>query len=53
MKPQHFHLGAALVLALAAVFLALSGHLAAGGFISLGALVALVWSKAAKSRILD
>lgn len=53
MKPQHFHLGAALVLGMFALAAAIAGYIAIGAFIALGAFVALLHWKVAKSGVID
>lgn len=53
VTPRHFHLTAASVLGVAAIVVAAAGHVLASGFIGLGALVAILHWKAAKSGIID
>lgn len=53
MKPQHFHLGASILLGAAALVALLKSEYALGWFLAIGAVAAFVQWKAIKSGILD
>lgn len=53
MKPQHFHLACAALLAVVAIVALVTDRVELGCFFSLGASVALLYWKATKSGLVD
>lgn len=53
MKPQHFHLGAAVLLGISSVGALFFVHGVLAGFLALGSFMALAHWKAAKLGIMD